>query len=109
MQGYRIAQLREKIGLSQTELAVKVGTSQKQISKYENGAEPGAEKLALLAQALNTTTDYLMGLTDIAERPLRALGDLNEIEREAIKVLRDLPEADRARALNVLKAMFAEA
>lgn len=103
--GDRVTRLREALGLSQEELADKVKTSQKQISKYESGAEPGSEKLMLLAKALNTTSDYLLGLTDYPDRPIRGTGDLDTREIEAIQLLRNADPETRQKIINALKAL----
>jgi transcriptional regulator with XRE-family HTH domain len=59
--GRRILQLRNRRGLSQGDLANRVGSTPTQISKYERGAyEPKAELLARLADALGTSTDFLI-------------------------------------------------
>jgi transcriptional regulator with XRE-family HTH domain len=85
----RIFQRRKQLGMSQEELAGRIGTSQRQISKYETGKnDPTAEVLNSLADALDTTTDWLLGRTDIPERSLRGVGDLSEDEAEIIRILR---------------------
>jgi transcriptional regulator with XRE-family HTH domain len=59
--GERILQLRRRRDLSQADLASRVGSTPTQISKYERGAyEPKAELLARLAEALGTSTDFLI-------------------------------------------------
>lgn len=88
LNGTRIAERRLLLGYSQEELAALIGTSQKMISRYETGMEPGASKVRALAQALNTSTDYLLGLTDNPDRPLRNSGDLSTDEIEIVRVLR---------------------
>lgn len=57
----RIKQLRTENGLTQAELAEKVSLTYIQIGRYEKGkSTPSADVLKKLANALNTTTDYLM-------------------------------------------------
>jgi transcriptional regulator with XRE-family HTH domain len=59
--GWRILQLRRLRDLSQTDLALRIGSTRAQISKYERGAyEPRLEQLGRLADALGTTTDFLI-------------------------------------------------
>lgn len=67
MIGERIKWLREKIGMTQDEIArdpafgVKRGT----LAAYEqNAREPNIETIARLAQYFNVTTDYLIGMSD---------------------------------------------
>ena len=48
--------LREKIGLSQEELATKLNVSQQSVAKWESGNNmPRADKLPLIADALQCT------------------------------------------------------
>jgi len=59
--GERIKSLRSQAGLTQNDLAAKVGLTYVQIGRYEKrGAVPSSDVLAKLANALNTTTDFLM-------------------------------------------------
>ncbi|WP_313891158.1 helix-turn-helix transcriptional regulator [Psychrobacillus sp.] len=58
----RLKLARNKTRLTQDELAKKVNTTKATISNYENGhSTPSNEMLVLLANVLNTTTDYLLG------------------------------------------------
>lgn len=57
--------LREKMNITQVRLSVAIEVSQETISAYEAGkALPSAETLIKIAKYLNTSTDYLLGLTD---------------------------------------------
>ena len=63
----RLRQLREKRGWSQRELARRCGFSEAMIRKYESeGSDPSASALQKIANQLNVSTDYLLG---IAENP----------------------------------------
>lgn len=65
--GDRLKDLREKHKISQRELSEMVHISQSVVSAYErNAAKPKFEHIAPLAQALNTSTDYLLGLNSVA-------------------------------------------
>jgi len=60
--GIRIKEEREREGLSQKELAVKIGVKQNTISQYEkNVKRPSYEILVLLANYFGVSTDYLLG------------------------------------------------
>ena len=71
--GMRVKLKRSSLGMSQTDLAKKLGYSEKSaISKIESGnAEPPLSKLESFADALETSVAYLMGWenkeTDITE------------------------------------------
>ena len=76
--GERISALRKKQGLKQAELAKKLNVSPPIISYYETGARlPNTKDIAALAKILNTTTDFLIGLTD---KDLKAVCDSTYID-----------------------------
>jgi transcriptional regulator with XRE-family HTH domain len=59
--GERIKSLRTQAEMTQSDLAAKVGLTYVQIGRYEKrGAVPSSDVLSKLADALNTTTDFLM-------------------------------------------------
>ena len=67
---YRIRAAREDRDLTQAEIAKVLKTTQQQYSKIETGrADISAEKLILLAKFYNTSTDYLLGLTNDPKPP----------------------------------------
>ena len=89
--GFRIKKKREECGLTQEELAVKLGYKSKTtIAKIENGTNDIVQsKVIAFASALNTTPAYLMGweeekesLMDAREEQLlssfRSLNDLGK-------------------------------
>ena len=62
--GEVLAQLRQKRRISQAELGRAIFVSGGTISNYEKGVHfPDVEKLLLLADYFNVTTDYLLGRT----------------------------------------------
>lgn len=67
--GDRIRDLRIKKGLTLEGLAGKVESSKSYIWELENKnvARPSAEKLRLIALALDTTTDYLLAAEGVSE------------------------------------------
>lgn len=69
--GTKLRRLRERAGLSQTELAQLIGMSERSkgyISEIEGGKKvPPAEKILRIALYFNVTTDYLLR-DDITEQ-----------------------------------------
>lgn len=58
----RLAELRQKQGLSQKSLASLIGYSQNMISQWENGTrDPNTKTLQELANFFNVSIDYLLG------------------------------------------------
>lgn len=63
--GRRILTLLEKKGMSQRALANEIGVTETSISRYISGQRvPKANIVVYMADALNTTTDYILGRTD---------------------------------------------
>lgn len=61
----RLKEFRESLKLSQEELADKIGTSQRNIGRWENGEnQPGYSQLVLLADFFGCSLDYLVGRSD---------------------------------------------
>ena len=62
MIGKRLRELRIKKGMSQQELGTAIGVTKVSVCGYESGSRiPNLEKLTKLADALQTSTDYLLG------------------------------------------------
>lgn len=64
--GKRLKELRARMGLSAARLAMTAGLSERQIWRLEAGTRPqvSAVTLARIALVLNTTVEYLLGMTD---------------------------------------------
>ncbi len=82
--GDRIIAAREAVGLSQSELARKLGVQLKTVKKWEEDlSEPRANKLQMIAGLLNVSITWLiMGHGAGLEGPLTAndlSADMNEI------------------------------
>lgn len=64
--GERLKNLRDSVGLTQTQLANKVQLSKPNICKYEKGTvEPSIETLLKFSELFNVSLDYLLCKTDI--------------------------------------------
>jgi len=70
----RIKQLRERMGLTQKEVADEIGVTERAYINYEKDRFPRDEKLLQgLAKALGTTVSYLIEGTDNKEHRFAAL------------------------------------
>jgi transcriptional regulator with XRE-family HTH domain len=71
--GERLRARRQQLNLRQQALAHHMGAAQGWISELEHGKQSRieAETVYRFAQALNCSTDYLMGLTDDPTPPKR--------------------------------------
>ena len=59
--GDRLRALRQDLGLSQEEVAKKIGISRPAYVNYENGKSRPVRKLQELASLFGVTTDYILG------------------------------------------------
>lgn len=55
-----LKKVRQKLGLSQKELATKIGIQQAQYSRYEAGTSPSTEVLEKLVKEFNINVNYLL-------------------------------------------------
>lgn len=85
MLGKRIADLRRKRGLNQSELAKKLGLSASSIGMYEQGRrEPSISTVVALAEQLGVTTDYLLTGQAFIISPCERIEDNDRIPTETI-------------------------
>lgn len=81
--GRRIREKRKEAGLSQKELAVKVGLSTASISKYEHGKVEDATHSMLIqfAMVLHVSVSWLLGIHETS------FSDLNTLSSEEQRLL----------------------
>lgn len=80
--GERIAGLLKQLGITQRELADRIGITEVSMSRYIRGDRtPKGPVVANMATALNTTTDYLLGI-----------GESNEEKQEELSLPEDEAE-----------------
>ena len=65
--GRRIRHYRLLRGLTQEELAKKIGVSWEMVSRYENGRSDPTNRIVFIANALNTSPNILLGLQVLKE------------------------------------------
>lgn len=98
--GERIKLQRAVLGMSQTELAKKLGYSEKSaISKIENGqTEPPVSKVQQFADVLQTSVAYLMGWGEV--------NTLEEDEQELLSIFRQFQPETRQTVIQMLSAFL---
>lgn len=100
----RIKDLRKRKSWPQKELANRIGSSYQQLNKYECGLHtPPLDKLLLLAEALETTVDYLITGNPAENMPLhntRLLQRFQELEA--------FDSNDQETVINVIDAIIAK-
>lgn len=99
----RIKQLRTEAGWSQDDLATRVGTDARAISRYENNKiTPSLEAVIRIAEAFNVSLDHL-AVDDIPRRPLHAPENLLGARLAA---LAELDDTDRDHLIGVIDAFI---
>lgn len=103
--GQRIAELRRERGMNQEELAELATLSRISIARYETGKiEPGAKALGRIADALEVSTDILLGRS---EEPPEPPESPRTFEARAVSAgMDDLPQEQRQMILNMVRAMY---
>ena len=104
--GERIKLLLAQRGLSQSELARRVGLRQSTMNMLANGRSQGSKHLHKIARELGTTPAYLTGETDDPTGERREL-ELSSEEQRLLEIYRELPKKDRA-ALKLLIARMVQ-
>jgi transcriptional regulator with XRE-family HTH domain len=106
--GERLARLRAERGITQGQLAERIGSSQRAISAYETVAEfPPTAVVVEIAQALKVSADEILGLkpptkaTRLPEDP-----EVRRLWKKFQQVL-SLPEKDRRAVIRLVNSLVA--
>lgn len=100
----KIKQLRISQNMTLEDVAQKVGVGKSTVRKWETGmiANMRRDKIAVLAEALNTTPAYLMGWED--DVPLVA--EQSDADRQFYQLLSTMTEEEKLWLLNVIKSVI---
>lgn len=91
----RLNQLMEEKQISQIELSKKIGVASGSISNYSNGTRLiSVDILPKLAKALGTSTDYLLGVSDVKHYSNNELNELFGFNDDTIDNLSTMPNRD---------------
>ena len=85
--GMMIAELRKEKGMTQLELAEKMGVTDKAVSKWERDLScPDINSLPNLAEILGVTVDELMQIKRAAENPKQTPKEIRQIVLKAVPI-----------------------
>ena len=100
--GARLKELRTRADWTQKELAAKLGIHVQQLIRYEAGANvPTAESLVVLAELLETTTDFLLTGNQSDAKPLHNVRLL-----ERFRALQQFTPESQETVINVIDAII---
>lgn len=103
--GQRLVETREAAGMSQRDLADKLGITQRALSWWER--EPVAlkpEQLTALAEALNVTADFLLGRGVKKQRGPGPTGKAKKVFEDVSK----LPRHQQKKIIDVVESFVAQ-
>lgn len=108
--GERLTALRKARGLTQVQLAEKIGSTQRAVSRYETIADRApAPVLAKLAPVLGVSTDELLGVkrTRATAAAVKSLADDPEARRlwKKFQQVMALPEKDRRAVIRLINSL----
>lgn len=89
--------LCKEIGMSANSVAKKLGISSGTVTGWKRGAAPKSDTLKAISEYFNVSTDYLLGISDIKNKPTTDNSDeLSPDEAEFMAIFRQLsPEHKR--------------
>lgn len=107
----QLKELRQEKGLTQSEVAKAINTSQRNIGRWENGEnEPTASFIVQLATYFNVSADYLLGLEDDFGAPtanaiVEGSGYSSE-ERKLVENYRELNQSGKRLINETIKTLL---
>jgi len=102
--GERIAAARLAVGLTQQELARKIGISQRVVAYWEReSVSLRPEQLAALAVALGISSDYLLGIAPAKQRGNGPAGKA----RRVFEAVSQLPRHQQQKIIDVVETLVA--
>ena len=100
--GKRLTLLRKDRGLTQTDIANEIGTSQQGYAAYEKGIKRvTVSKLPKLANCLNITIDELLGISTTTKKP----GPIPKLNKK-IEAVKKLPNNKQKLVLDFLDTVI---
>lgn len=104
--GKLLTEYRQARGLTQTQLAEQIGSSQRAISRYETVAEfPPTQVVVAIAEALEVSADELLGL----RTPKRSRQPTMDSETKRLwkqfQQMMSLPEKDRRAVIRLINSL----
>ncbi len=111
----RLRELRKKLGLTQSQLAEKLGVSSSSIGMYEQGRrEPDSAMLSRICSTLNVSIDYLLGFErfDSHREVEDVIGEFTEILRSQKTLMfkgSPISNSDKEKIVNAIKIAAAVA
>ena len=103
---FKIKEARKLAGLSQGELAAKIGVARNTLSGYENGQhDPRSDVLKLIAAACGVTVDFLLGREEQKEKTPTEIG--KDLKSEVLEQIIQLTPDELDKVLAFVQGILA--
>lgn len=94
-------------GISQVELCERTGIPKSAMSQYISGTfKPKQERTYLLAKALDTTPEYLMGLTEDPQAPASSTANTIELKSPVTSEVAKITYSNSDELISMMKEIF---
>lgn len=108
--GRRLTEARQQLGLTQIQLAERIGSTQRAISRYETVADfPPTAVVLELAKALKMSADELLGLKAprkvAAAQPAKMDTETKRLWKR-FQQLQELPEKDKRAVIRLINSLM---
>ncbi|HFL3597071.1 TPA: helix-turn-helix domain-containing protein [Clostridioides difficile] len=110
-----LKELRKENGLTQADVAAKIGLTKSAYGYYEQGKTvPDAYMLSNLAKIFDVSTDYLLGKTNVRENKEISESELidtlnfSDNVKDALKMISKLSPASQEKMFKLAKVFFEE-
>ena len=103
--GERIASARKSKGMTQERFSEILAIRRDRLARWEAGISAvGIQEIVLIAQMLDVSTDYLLGLrnTMSSEKNLQAISDYTGLDDNTIHKLNEIKEASSSQQLSII-------
>ena len=99
--GERLATARQQAGLTQEQLAERLGTTQRVVTHWEReGVALRADQIAALADLLGVTADYLVGRESVTKKNGGPVGRA----RRVFEAVAEMPRHQQKKIIDVVEA-----
>ena len=106
--GIQMCKARRRRHMTRAELAAKLFYSEAAVSEYERGRrEPKLDTIPRIAEALGTTSDYLLGMTTIPAVTItdRLICEVLGVKPETVETLKTLGEWEKRKLEGIVRVL----
>lgn len=100
-----VKELCDKRGISISKLALDLKISKSNVTNWKNGCVPKSDKVSLIADYFNVSTDFLLG-AEQKNKPTDTVDELDELDIKIVKLFSQLTPQNKQLALAQIGAIL---